>query len=132
MKGIAEESQTETSLNESANSEQYLEVTIEMQDEGCAVQSESVSYFELWHHSLKYLSRLNYIPTWFTQKFPFFTRQRMNVKQKRELEAKKNISIIQTMIRTWYFFFCTFFTFLALKSQLLIYIFNYFEAHVDR
>lgn len=43
MKGIAEETQGETNPHDS--SDQYVEVTIEMQDDGGAVQSEFVSNF---------------------------------------------------------------------------------------
>ncbi len=42
LKGIAEENQSGANPNESSNNEQYLEVTIEMHDEGNANQAESV------------------------------------------------------------------------------------------
>lgn len=43
MKGIAEE--TQSGVNPQDSSDQYVEVTIEMQEDGGAVQSESVSNF---------------------------------------------------------------------------------------
>lgn len=48
----------------------------------------------------------------------------MKVKRKEDMETKKNISIIQKMIRIWYvFLFCSFFPpVFASKLQFLIYV----------
>lgn len=65
MKGIAEENQGGTNPSESA-SDQYVEVTIEMQEDGGAVQPQSVSDFRL------YAFFQNCAYSYLTYRFSFF------------------------------------------------------------